>query len=133
VALLVVVEVAAADAIKHGCSGDEKRGRGALLRGLPQLCARDKFPADVPLELGGNRARVDGVDGNAIAGSPSGGFDGEQVDGGLGLRVGLLGVVGPEAEIQVVEDDWAGRVGARAQRDPARAVGTGQGVVEGVA
>src|ERR1700730_2333334 len=72
---------------------------------------------DVALQVGLDRARVERVGGDAVAGPAGGCADREEHVCGLGLPVGQQRVVGTEGEVEVVEDDGRGQVPARADSD----------------
>src|ERR1700730_6827434 len=76
---------------------------------------------DVALQVGLDRAGVERVGGDPVAGPAGGCADREEHVCGLGLPVGQQPVVGTEGELEVVEDDGRGQVPARADNDDASA------------
>jgi hypothetical protein len=113
VGLTAVVKVVAAGVREFGGHRRDEGSGGTLLCSLVGKGSRCLgfgqvvllLLREVPLQPGGDTARVDGVGDDAVVGPAARGFDRELRGGGLGLRVGRLRIVITPLELKVVEHD----------------------------
>src|SRR3954447_20228816 len=93
----VVIEVPTSDVLQQRRDRGENGRRGSLLHVLPLVDRGGEGASHVPLQSGGDRARVDGVDEDPVPGPALSGADSEQDLGSLRLGISGQQVVAAEA------------------------------------
>src|SRR3954465_9218713 len=103
--LVAMVEIAPAHPLDQWRCGEQHGGRGTLLRCLPKVF-RGSQPASVALQIGRDGAGIERVRPDAVVRPALGNSYREQNAGGLGLSVGKQGIIGNEAEMGIVPEQW---------------------------